>query len=154
MNPYIALAVQISIEPPTLDFDITMVIQVCLFVLVMLFLNKYVLKPCLRSYEAREALTTGAASEASALKKKADEAQNEYITKRQAAFAEIETERKNAIREAQNEQAAKVSETRAAVQKDIAARQAAFDASLAEARATSAASVEALSNEIANKLLA
>ena len=42
-----ALAVQIELESPTLDFDITLFIQVGLFLIVMLFLNRFVLVPYL-----------------------------------------------------------------------------------------------------------
>lgn len=149
-----ALAVQIELESPTLDFDITLVIQVGLFLIVMLFLNRFVLVPYLEAKGKRDALTEGATQEAQSLKSKAENAQNEYVTKRQTAFAEIEAERKHKLQEAQDEQTKRLDAKRAEVQKGIAERQAAFNASMDEARAQSEGQVRVLANEIAGKLLA
>lgn len=149
-----ALAVQIELESPTLDFDITLFIQIGLFLIVMLFLNRFVLVPYLAAKDKREALTEGANQEAARLKSKAEEAQNEYVTKRQEAFAEIEAERKRTLQAAQAEQTKQLEAKRAAVQAQIKERQASFDASMTAARVKSAIQVDQIASEIAGKLLA
>ena len=154
MNLMMFLANEAPIEPPALDFDITAIIQVCLFLLILLFLNHFVLKPYLKAHDERENRTTGAVQEAQALRDKATAAHDEYVSKRQVVYAEIESERKKQIREAQEAQAESLEACRAAVLKDVSERQEAFDASMKEARDAADVQISAISAEITRKLLA
>lgn len=154
MNFMLLLANGAPIEPPALDFDITAIIQVCLFLLILLFLNHFVLKPYLKAHDEREGRTTGAVQEAQSLREKASAAQSEYVSKRQVVYAEIEGERKKQLREAQDAQSESLEARRAAVMKDVAQRQEAFDASMKEARAEADNQIAAISAEITRKLLA
>ena len=148
------LAVHIELESPTLDFDITLFLQVGLFVIVMLFLNRFVLEPYLAAKDRRTAMTEGALEEAQSLKAKAEEAKKRYISKRQAAFAEIEADRKRSMQQALQEQSKRLEAKRAEVQQAMTEKQADFQRSLEEARAQSEVSAGVLAAEIAGKLLA
>ena len=75
----------LAFESPTLDLDITMFIQLGIFVLLLLFLRKFVLIPYLAAFDARDALTRGAQEDARKLKQEAEEARARYETERQAA---------------------------------------------------------------------
>jgi len=154
MNIVFFLAKEVPIEPPALDFDITALIQVALFVLILLFLNKYVLKPYLEARDKREGLTDGAVQEAQSLRAQAEEAEAKYVSKRQVVYAEIETERKRKLHEAQEAQNTALASRRESVMNDIAKRQSEFDASMKVARTEASAQISVLSAEITRKLLA
>ena len=146
--PYLA-----ALEPPALDLDITLLMQISLFVLVLLVLRKYVLIPYLDARDARDALTVGAREEAAELQKKAADAEGAYDAKRQAAYAKAESERSAVVAKANAEASAYVEKERAQIQRDIEERQSAFDAQLAEARRHAEPEIEAISAQIARKVL-
>ncbi len=154
MNFVFFLAKEAPIEPPVLDFDITALIQVGLFVLILLFLNKYVVKPYLVAREERDGLTDGAVEDAQQLRTQADEAEAKYVSKRQVVYAEIESERKRQLREAQEAQTTALTAKREIVMRDIAKRQAEFDQSMKVARSEASTHISVLSAEITRKLLA
>jgi F-type H+-transporting ATPase subunit b len=143
----------LAFESPSLDFDVTMIIQVLIFLLLLLALKKYVLVPYLRAYDQRAALTSGAQEEARMLQEKAADAKKAYETERQKTYAEVESARKAQVSEANAEASVLVEAKRAEVQRDIVNRQAELQADLALARKSVEPQIKELSANIANKIL-
>ncbi|MBQ9243932.1 MAG: ATP synthase F0 subunit B [Proteobacteria bacterium] len=143
----------LAFESPALDLDVTMFIQLGIFVLLLLALNKYVLKPYFRAYDKRYAMTEGAREDAKALQAKASESLNAYESERQKVYAEVETERKHKIAEA-NEAASKVVEAaRAKIQSDLSVKQRNLELELESARQSASSEIDAISRQIADKIL-
>ena len=143
----------LAFESPTLDLDITMFIQLGIFVLLLLFLRKFVLIPYLAAFDARDALTRGAQEDARKLKQEAEEARARYETERQAAYSEVEQRRKRQVAEASAEAASLIEKTRERVQLDIAQKQAGLEAELSSARKTMEPEIEGIAAQIAKKIL-
>lgn len=143
----------LAFEKPALDLDITVVIQLGLFLLVMLALRKYVLVPYFKAYDEREKRTTGAQEEARELQQRAADAKAEYENERQKVYAEVESERRAKLNVANEEANQKIEKARKEIQTDIAARQAAFDEEIAEARRNASPEIDAISSQIASKIL-
>lgn len=143
----------LAFESPSLDLDMTVIIQTAIFVLLMLALRKYVLVPYFRAYDQREALTSGAQEEARMLQEKAANAKQRYETERQKTYAEVESARKAQLSKANEEATALVDAKRVEVQRDIASRQAALKADLTTARQAVEPQIQALSTNIADKIL-
>lgn len=143
----------LAFESPALDLDITMFIQLGIFVLLLLALNKYVLKPYFKAYDKRYAMTEGAREDAKTLQKKASESLSAYEGERQKVYAEVEAERKHKIAEA-NESASKVVEAaRAKIQADLAEKQRELDLEIETARKNASPEIEAISRQIADRIL-
>lgn len=143
----------LAFESPALDLDITLFIQFGLFLLVMLALRKFVLKPYLRTLDERELRTSGAKQEAKELQARAAEATQEYESERQRAYGEVESERRAKIAKANEEASEKIEAARKEIQADIASRQAELDAQIAEARRCASPEIDAISSQIARKIL-
>ena len=142
-----------AFESPTLDLDITFFIQTGIFVLLLLFLKKYVLEPYFRAYDEREALTQGAQEEAALLQTKAVEAKRTYENERQKVYNEVEMVRKQEVAAATASANAVVDEAREKVQRDAQARQAQLEAELKQARDRMAPEIDRISQQIADKVL-
>ncbi len=143
----------LAFESPSLDLDITVIIQTAIFVLVMLALRKFVLVPYFHAYDQRESLTTGAQEEARALQAKAAEAKRQYDEEHQKTYAEVESARKAKVSKANAEASAVIEAKRSEVQREIAERQAELQSDLATARQAVAPQIKALSTNIADKIL-
>ncbi len=143
----------LAFESPTLDLDITLIIQFGIFILLLLALRKFVLIPYLRAYDQREALTKGAQEEAQALQEAAAKAQAEYDSERQKVYSVAERERRDVVAKANADAAGVIEKARRDVQDDIAQKQAALDEQLATARRNAASEIDALSVQIASKIL-
>ncbi|MCL2325217.1 MAG: ATP synthase F0 subunit B [Proteobacteria bacterium] len=144
----------LAIEGPKLDLDITLVFQTGVFLLILLFLNRFILKPYFRASEAREALTTGARQEAQTLQEKTSTAQGDYLKRRQKAYGEAEVLRKEQVSAARTEAAAHLNQTRQMIQQEMLQKQAQLEDNLRASREKSARDVEMVSKTIADKLLA
>ncbi len=143
----------LAFESPALDLDITMFIQLGLFIIVMLALRKFVLAPYLLAYDERQKLTDGAREEAEALTQKAEDAKKEYESERQKAYNEVESLRKAELAKANAAAAETLEKARVRIQEDIAGKQAEFDAQLLHARHMADIEITAISEQIANKIL-
>lgn len=143
----------LAFESPSLDLDITMFIQLGIFLLLMLALYRFVLVPYFHAFDVRESLTKGAQEDARALEEEASKAKAEYEKARQKAYNEAEAIRREEVSKA-NEAASEVIEkARQAVQADLAGKSAELERQLAEARKKAAPEIEAISAHIANKIL-
>lgn len=143
----------LAFESPSLDLDITLLIQTGIFVLLMLFLRAFVLRPYFEAYDARAALTEGAREEAAALAAKADAAQEEYEKTRHAVYSELESKRKSAVDEATRRAADKLETVRQEVVARSQARQSELDAETALSRKRMDAEIAAISDQIVNRIL-
>ena len=143
----------LAFESPALDLDITLFIQLGLFLIVMLALRKYVLAPYFCAYDKREALTSGAKEEANQLIDKAEKAKAKYESERQAAYSEAENIRKTEVTKANRAATEKLEKVRQSIQEDMAKKQEEFDAQMAQAKRTAEAEIKMISEQIANKIL-
>ena len=111
------------------------------------------LKPYFKAYDKRYAMTEGAREDAKTLQKKASESLSAYEGERQKVYAEVEAERKHQIAEA-NESASKVVEAaRAKIQADLAEKQRELDLEIETARKNASPEIEAISRQIADRIL-
>ena len=148
-----ALLQILAFESPALDLDITLFIQLGIFLLLMFALYRFILVPYFHAFDAREALTKGAQNEAKALEEEASQAKAEYEKARQKAFNEAEAVRREEVAKA-NEAASEIIENaRQAVQADMANKSAELERQLAEARKKAAPEIDAISAHIAKKIL-
>lgn len=143
----------LAFESPSLDLDITLFIQLGIFVLLLLFLRKFVLAPYFRAYDAREALTDGAREDAKAMNEKALEAKTSYEAERQRAYAQAESARREEVAKANEEASKIIAAARDKVQQELSEKQASLNMELNGARRKAGAEVETISAQIANKIL-
>ena len=143
----------LAFESPALDLDITMFIQFGIFVLVFLALRKFILQPYFKAYDEREKRTLGAQQEAKDLAEKAAAATSEYESARQKAYAAAENERRIKLNEANKDATALIEKARKEIQLDIAAKQAEFSTELDMARKSASPEIDAISEQIASKIL-
>lgn len=143
----------LAFESPALDLDITMFIQFGIFMLVFLALRKFVLKPYFKAYDEREKRTIGAQLEAKDLQEKAAQAKSEYESARQKAYTLAENDRRNKLNEANEAASLIIEKARKEIQLDIASKQAEFSAELEMARKSASPEIDAISEQIANKIL-
>ena len=139
----------LAFESPSLDLDVTLFIQTGIFVLLLLFLRAFVLRPYFEAYEARESLTTGAREEANALVAKADALVAEYESTRQSVYADLESKRKTAVEKA----TAKLELVRQNVMTESQARLSDLDAQLATLRRQMDGEIASISDQIVKKIL-
>lgn len=143
----------LAFESPSLDLDVTLFIQTGIFVLLLLFLRAFVLRPYFAAYEARESLTTGAREEANALVAKADALVAEYESTRQSVYAELESKRKSAVEEATAKATEKLELVRQNVMTESQARLSDLDAQLATSRRQMDGEIASISDQIVKKIL-
>ena len=143
----------LAFESPALDFDVTLFIQLGIFVLLMIALYRLVLVPYFHAYDAREALTKGAQNEAIAMEEEATQAKEEYEKARQQAFNEAEAVRRAEVTKASEAANEVIDNARQAIQADLASKTAELERQIAEARRKAAPEIEAISSHIANKIL-
>ena len=143
----------LAFESPSLDLDITMFIQLGIFLLLMVALYRFILVPYFHAFDAREALTKGAQSEAKALEEEAAQAKAEYERERQKAFNEAEAIRREEVSKANEAAASVVEKARLEVQEDLANKTAELERQLTDARKKAAPEIDAISAHIANKIL-
>lgn len=143
----------LAFESPALDLDVTLFIQLGIFLLLMVALYRFVLVPYFHAYDAREALTKGAQEEAKALEADAARSKESYEKARQTAFNEAEAVRRDEVAKANEAATAVIEAARQAVQEDLASKTAELERQLAEARAKAAPEIDVISAHIANKIL-
>lgn len=143
----------LAFESPSLDLDVTLFIQTGIFVLLLLFLRAFVLRPYLEAYDARESLTTGAREEANALVAKADEVQARYESTRQTAYAELESQRKAAVDDASAKAASKLESVRHDVVLETQSRMSNLESDLAASRRQMEVEIASISDQIVKKVL-
>ena len=143
----------LAFESPSLDLDITVFIQLGIFVLLMLFLKKFILEPYFKAYDKRQALTEGAREDAKAMQEKSLEARTNYESERQKAYAQAEAARREEVAKANEEAGKIVAAARERVQIDMSEKQAALEMELTGAKRKVGEEVEAISAQIANKIL-
>ena len=143
----------LAFESPSIDLDITMVIQLGIFLLMMLFLHKFVLVPYLKAYDERDALTDGAREKAFELEKKAKEAQAVYDSERQEVYAKAESARRQVVAKANEEASKLLEQTRMRVQNDIQEKQRLLNAEIESARRDADREINAISSKIADRIL-
>lgn len=143
----------LAFESPSLDLDVTLFIQTGIFVLLLLFLRAFVLRPYFEAYDARESLTTGAREEANALVAKADALVAEYESTRQSVYAELESKRKTAVDEATAKATEKLELVRQNVMTESQARLSDLDAQLATSRRQMDGEIASISDQIVKKIL-
>lgn len=143
----------LAFESPSLDLDITLFIQTGIFVLLMLFLRAYVLRPYFAAYDKREALTSGAKADAEALVARADAAQAEYENARQAMYSEFESKRKAEVDEATSRANVYVESVRQTVLTESQVRNSGLDAEIAASRQQMDVEIASISDQIVKKIL-
>lgn len=143
----------LAFESPSLDLDVTLFIQTGIFVLLLLFLRAFVLRPYLEAYDARESLTTGAREEANALVARADEVQARYESMRQTAYAELESQRKAAVDDASSKAASKLESVRQDVVLETQSRMSKLESDLAASRRQMEVEIASISEQIVKKVL-
>ena len=136
----------LAFESPSLDLDVTLFIQTGIFVLLLLFLRAFVLRPYFEAYEARESLTTGAREEANALVA-------EYESTRQSVYADLESKRKTAVEKATAKATEKLELVRQNVMTESQARLSDLDAQLATLRRQMDGEIASISDQIVEKIL-
>ena len=136
----------LAFESPSLDLDVTLFIQTGIFVLLLLFLRAFVLRPYFEAYEARESLTTGAREEANALVA-------EYESTRQSVYADLESKRKTAVEKATAKATEKLELVRQNVMTESQARLSDLDAQLATLGRQMDGEIASISDQIVEKIL-
>jgi F-type H+-transporting ATPase subunit b len=136
-----------------IDIDLTVFIQLGLFLVLMLILNKLVFQPFLRSNELREARTDKAREDAADIKARAEKLSTEYREALAAARADAAADRQALRTDGLSNKDTQVSAAREAAASTLAAAQAKASSQFDEARQALLADVDALSKQVAGKVL-
>ena len=136
-----------------IDIDLTVFIQLGLFVVLMLLLNKMVFQPFLKSIELREARTEKARDEAAQIKARAESLSTEYRAAIQAARSEAANHRQTLRAGGLQQKDSQVASARAAAATNIESAHVKAAGQFDVARAALLSEVEALSQQVADKVL-
>lgn len=136
-----------------IDIDLTVLIQLGLFVVLMVLLNKMVFQPFLKSIELREARTDKAREDAADIKVRAEALSTEYRDAIQAARAEAANHRQTLRDGGAQHKDTQVAAARTAAAANIASAQTKAAGQFEVAHAALANDVEALSQQVAGKVL-
>lgn len=136
-----------------IDIDLSVLIQLGLFLVLMLILNKLVFQPYLRSESLREARTDTAREEAALIKARAEALSAEYRDAVSKARAEAAADRQALRNAGLSDKDTQVSAAREAAASTLAAAQAKASGQFDAARAALLSDVEALSQQVAGKVL-
>lgn len=136
-----------------IDIDPTVLIQLGLFVLLMVLLNKMVFQPFLKSIELREARTDKARENAALIKARAEALSTEYRNAIQTARIEAATHRQTLRDGGLGQKDAQVAAARTAAAANIASAQVKAAGQFDVARTALLNDVDALSQQVAGKVL-
>ena len=135
------------------DFDLTVVGQIVLFVALMLVLKPWLFDPMLKLFEERERRIDGAKRQARKLDEKSAGALKEYEDAMQAARMSANAERDNLRAEGQKIEADILAKVRAAAAGTLEEGRKRAEVDLKTVRATLDAENPALAKELATRVL-
>lgn len=136
-----------------IDIDLTLFIQLGLFLVLMLLLNKMIFQPFLKSIELREQKTGKAREDAAALQARAESLSEEYRETIQSARADAAGERQDLRLEGLSAKESQVSAARSEASETLSAAQAKASAQFDAARTALLEDVDSLSEKIVGKVL-
>ena len=136
-----------------IDIDLTVFIQLGLFVVLMVLLNKMVFQPFLKSIELREARTDKAREDAADIKLRAEALSTQYRDAIQTARTEAANHRETLRTGGLQQKDSQVAAARAAATANVESAQVKATGQFDVARAALMADVEALSQQVADKVL-
>lgn len=140
-------------EHPLIDFDLTILIQFGLFLLMALVATQWLFKPYLRMREERARGIEGARREAESLSAEADARLAEYEAKLASARARAYDEQRKIRGEATAYHREVTDKARNQAAQALEQAQARVDSQIASARAELMPRADALAGDIASKLL-
>lgn len=135
------------------DVDLTVFVQVALFVVMMLVLKPLLFDPLLKLFEEREKRIEGARAESHALDKASAEAQTRYEDEMQRARGQANAERDKLRAEGVRSENEILEEARAVTGKKLDDGRSALANELAQARATLQQSASELGAHMATRVL-
>lgn len=136
-----------------IDIDLTLFIQLGLFLVLMLLLNKMIFQPFLKSIDLREQKTDKAREDAAALRARAESLSEAHREAVQAARAEAASERQDLRVAGLASKESRVGVAREAAANTLANAQRAAGAQFSSAREALLKDVDGLSEEIVAKVL-
>lgn len=136
-----------------IDIDASVLIQLGLFLVLMLILNKLVFQPFLRSNALREDRTDKTREEAALIKARAEALSTEYRDALATARAEAAADRQALRNAGLSDKDTQVSAAREAAASTLATAQSKVSEQFDTARAALLSDVEALSQQVAGKVL-
>ncbi len=144
----------VAMGAPSLDLDITLLIELSLFFLTAILLTRFIIGPYLKSRRLRDALTTGAMQDADEMAAASAALSNELKEKQQQAFSVAESERKAMMAKANEEAAALINQARKEAQSQAIAQQNTHIAEIQSLDNLAAGQQKKLAMQISQKLLA
>lgn len=136
-----------------IDIDLTVLIQLGLFLVLLVLLNKMIFQPFLKSIDLREQRTDKARADAAAIKARAEQLSEDYRDTIQSARAEAASERQSLRLDGLSDKESQVEAARSEASETLAAAQAQAKSQFDAARAKLLQDVDALSEKVAGKVL-
>ncbi len=149
----VANTVAASDAHPLLDFDGTAIIQFAIFLFVALMASKFIFRPFLKMRDERDARTTGAREEASAMIAEADSSLEKYEAQLAAARDRANRERQKVRAEAAEFQRELDDKTRKEITETTLAAEAKVTAETSAARDELLPKASMIGHEITSNLL-
>ena len=136
-----------------LGVDLSLFVQMGIFLGLYLIMNKFVFGPFFRAFEARESLTVGSEGDAEGLDKETEELNERYTQKARAVNARIRDIFDGARAEATAEQTRKIVDARKEAETVIKKTRTQIDSEKQSARSSLDSSVSELSDLVVGKML-
>ena len=133
--------------------NMTLFIQIGIFLVLMFLLNSFLFKPMLRLLEERKARTVGRRERAADASAKADEIVADYEAKLAAARSEADKVRQELIKEGEAERARITKAASEEAEKTVAEIKAKLAGETESARAAVKADIEAMAAAMAEKIM-
>jgi len=143
-----------AVGVPSIDLDVTLGVQMVLFILLWMFLRATVFKPYLEAFRERVVLTEEARAKAEASQERADDLLREYESKLTAARQEASDARSEIANEGKDKADEIIGEARTWSSEHIEDSRQKLDDELSDAREEIRPQAESLSDAIAQKVLA
>lgn len=136
-----------------MDIDVTFLLQLGLFLVLLVTLNGLLFKPFLRVMEARHDKIHGAAQDISHLLRSAEEDREAYLQRIREARAKAQAAREEVVSKGREEEREKLAAVRAEIADSLNQTRNQIQQQQAEARQALDGEVDALSRSLASKLL-
>jgi F-type H+-transporting ATPase subunit b len=153
MQPALLLTIAVAKDPPIIDLDSTVLIQLLIFTITALFLNKFLFQPYLAVKKKRADGIDGAREAARRMEEEAAAKMAEYGQAFNAAKSKANAERGKLQSEAVAREGEIIAATRASVQKATEEAQTKLAADAKAARAQLEPRAQELARTIAEKVL-
>jgi len=150
---FVLLAAEGHSPPPLVDIDLTVLVQLAIFLVLLVVLTKMVFKPFLAMQEERDTNIHGAKKQATSLDELAGEKMAVYDEKMAAARKESALVRGELRKEGGAHASSILGDARAEADAKVEKARERIAASVAEAREALTARADDIAVEIANKLL-